>query len=238
MVSYDELHTEEAFNAERIPEGLANLREEILRFYQWEGWRIGIVGDNNHLWGYHRSRRWINESRFCTNRLASVSETPGNIGRGDSNHVAAIDLVTNEVAARAIYTRVNHARIVGRLPQLRQVILETSPWHVHLSFDRGSLNDNHTLLFNIITNRDFGGGRMVTVNATMPELSEGSEGGHVSTWQTLANLRGASLKVDGEFGPLTRQATMDAQRKYGAESIDGVVGPETWVIGLAAEDQV
>ena len=238
MVTYDELRTEEAFNHELVPQGLRDLRSAILNFYGWESWRVGSIGDNLHLWGYHRSRRWIQESRFCTNRSASVSETGGNRFGGDSNAVAGMDILSNEATVRAIYARVKTAFTAGRLPQLRQVILETSPWHVHLSFDRGQLDSDHARLLAAIVGRENGDTRMVTVNATMPELRAGSNGPHVRTWQTLCNLRGASLQVDGEFGPLTDGATRGVQSRYGAESVDGVVGPETWVIGLAGEDQV
>lgn len=238
MVSYAELEAEDVFHNEYIPFNLLELRSNLIAFFGWSGDRIGLRGDNRHLWGYHRSRAWIQTSQFCTNREASVIETEGNRNGGNPNAIAGMDIVTNQVHALAIYTRVNTARLAGRLPMLRQVILERNPDHAHLSFDRGHLDDNMQLLFQLITGQLPGGQKMVTVRATMPELRKGSSGPHVMTWQTLCNLRGATLAVDGDFGPLTDGATRELQRMFAAESIDGIVGPETWVIGLAAEDQV
>lgn len=237
MPSYDELREEAVWTNQFTPPSLADLRQAVLDYYTWDGWRIGVMGDNNHTWGYHRSRAWIAESRFCTNRSSSVVETEGNRTGGNPNAVAGMDLIVNEVAARAMHTRINTARLAGRLPQLRQVILESGPWHVHLSFDRGYLDHDHGLLFRCIINQDAGGIKMVTVRATMPELRRGVNNSHVKTWQALCNLRGAGLSVDGDFGPKTDAATRALQTRYGAESVDGVVGPETWVIGLAGEDQ-
>lgn len=238
MVTYDELRQEPAWNAEFIPEGLARLRIDTLNYFGWPGERIGIIGDNRHLAFYHRSRRWIAESQYCTNRSASVTETEGNRTGGNPNAVAGMDIITNQATALAMWIRINTAKVAGRLPQLRQVILESNPAHVHLSFDRGHLDDDHSLLFQLITNQQSGGQPMVTVRAEMPELRQGSQGDHVKTWQMLCNRRGATLSVDGEFGPKTHAATRAVQQNFGAESVDGIVGPETWVIGLAGEDQV
>lgn len=238
MPDYYELRTEDVWNNQFTPSALADLREAVLSFYSWDGWRIGIMGDDNHTWGYHRSRAWIQQSDFCTNRTASVTETEGNRTGGNPNAVAGMDLIINEVAARAMYVRINTAKAAGLLPELRQVILESGPWHVHLSFDRGHLEGGYQLLYQLITNQTAGSDKMIVVQASMPELRKGSKGSHVKTWQTLCNLRGGSLSVDGDFGPITEGTTKWVQSHFGAESVDGIVGPETWVIGLAAEDQV
>src|SRR5690625_7475688 len=47
------------------------------------------------------------------------------------------------------------------------------------------------------------------------------------TLQTNLNERGASLAVDGSFGPATRTAVRSLQSAAGI-SVDGVVGPQTW----------
>src|SRR3990167_6456336 len=57
-------------------------------------------------------------------------------------------------------------------------------------------------------------------------LNVGSSGTNVSQLQTLLNKLGAKLNVNGKYGPLTRQAVMDFQRRAGIR-VDGIVGPET-----------
>lgn len=237
MPTLEELASEQVWRDEYVPSALNQLRAMLLDYYSWSTWRIGTIGDKNHLSGYHRSRNWIQNSRFCKNRSYSVTETPGNRNGGDGRAIAAMDISTTETLARAIHARLEGARQSGLLSHVRQVILESNPWHVHISFDRGALAFDPHPIFSIITGTLYGGGKLVTVKATMPELRQESRGAHVSTWQTLANLRGAQLNVDGEFGPLTDAATREVQRRYGAESVDGIVGPETWAIGLAGEDQ-
>ena len=60
----------------------------------------------------------------------------------------------------------------------------------------------------------------------MPTLKKGSEGKAVKVWQIIVGV-----KVDGDFGSKTHQATLDFQKKYGLK-MDGIVGPDTWGKGL------
>ena len=63
-----------------------------------------------------------------------------------------------------------------------------------------------------------------------PELRLNSRGPDVLKLQRLLNsrLEGATpLKVDGWFGPRTREALLQAQAKFHLAS-DGIVGPKTW----------
>jgi cell wall-associated NlpC family hydrolase len=57
-------------------------------------------------------------------------------------------------------------------------------------------------------------------------ISEGANGECVSTLQSMLNDKGASLDVDGDFGPATKAAVIDFQSGNGLEA-DGVVGPQT-----------
>lgn len=63
-----------------------------------------------------------------------------------------------------------------------------------------------------------------------PNLNMGSKRYAVQELQLKLNMAGAfpALKVDGMFGPLTRQAVRDFQEAQGL-TIDGAVGPLTWV---------
>ena len=58
------------------------------------------------------------------------------------------------------------------------------------------------------------------------KLRFGSTGANVSELQSALNAKGASLAVDGKFGPRTLAAVKDFQASSGI-AVDGVVGPET-----------
>ncbi len=57
-------------------------------------------------------------------------------------------------------------------------------------------------------------------------IRQGQFSGCVTQLQTLLNNNGASLDVDGDFGPLTRNAVESYQATRGLE-VDGIVGPYT-----------
>lgn len=58
-------------------------------------------------------------------------------------------------------------------------------------------------------------------------LQEGNEGPAVTLLQRLLNETGASLNVDGIFGPQTRGAVTAFQLQHGLGA-DGIAGPATW----------
>lgn len=58
------------------------------------------------------------------------------------------------------------------------------------------------------------------------KLRWGSQGASVEQLQSALNNEGASLAVDGKFGPLTHSAVKDYQQTNGLQ-VDGVVGSET-----------
>lgn len=63
--------------------------------------------------------------------------------------------------------------------------------------------------------------------AKYTQISYGSTGSNVSDLQKLLNKNGYSLDVDGSFGPKTRDAVRDYQKKNNL-SVDGIVGDQTW----------
>jgi peptidoglycan hydrolase-like protein with peptidoglycan-binding domain len=65
-----------------------------------------------------------------------------------------------------------------------------------------------------------------------PTLSEGATGAAVQTLQTRLNVWGASLTVDGNFGPATLAAVKAFQTEQKL-TVDGEVGPQTWAALLA-----
>lgn len=76
------------------------------------------------------------------------------------------------------------------------------------------------------------------VKDRLPLLKRGSTGWQVGLWQQILQHHNFVARVDNVFGPKTEASTIALQRKYGAESLDGSVGPETWTIGLTGKDQV
>lgn len=65
-----------------------------------------------------------------------------------------------------------------------------------------------------------------TVNE-LPMLERGSKGPMVRRLQALANVAGAGLSVDGDFGPKTDAAVRRLQGNWGLQ-VDGEVGKKTW----------
>jgi lysozyme len=60
-----------------------------------------------------------------------------------------------------------------------------------------------------------------------PTLTEGDTGPAVQTLQTRLNVWGATLAVDGNFGPATLAAVKAFQAAQKL-TVDGIVGPQTW----------
>ena len=77
-----------------------------------------------------------------------------------------------------------------------------------------------------------GGGAGQTSGPAEPTLSEGATGDAVKTLQTRLNVWGATLTVDGDFGPATLAAVKAFQTQQHL-TVDGVVGPQTWAALLA-----
>ena len=60
----------------------------------------------------------------------------------------------------------------------------------------------------------------------LPLLRSGSRGGNVRVLQSALNASGANIRVDGIYGPATRNAVRDLQRSAGI-AVDGVAGRDT-----------
>lgn len=64
----------------------------------------------------------------------------------------------------------------------------------------------------------------------------GARGPVVGQLQSLLNKKGAGIKIDDDFGPVTNSALLDFQGENGLEQ-DGVCGPLTWTkLGVSAGD--
>lgn len=65
------------------------------------------------------------------------------------------------------------------------------------------------------------------VSVSLPIIQKGSKGEEVKALQTLLNLRGNKLSVDGSCGDLTTNAIKKFQKEKKL-SIDGICGKDTW----------
>jgi hypothetical protein len=74
-----------------------------------------------------------------------------------------------------------------------------------------------------VTSRNCGG----NPSPTWPTVAQGASGERVKTVQYLLNHHGASLSVDGDFGPATHSAVRSFQSARGL-GVDGIVGSQTW----------
>ena len=69
--------------------------------------------------------------------------------------------------------------------------------------------------------------RKYTGTIPKPTMKKGSSGTGVENWQKFLNWYGSyGLKVDGKFGPLTKEATRAFQAANGLTD-DGIAGPKT-----------
>lgn len=140
----------------------------------------------------------------------------------------------------------------------------THSWHWHLSEVRAYVEswDNKACMLSVLAGETLAaylarGGKLlkpITVPPTppapapdwmdllvknrLPVLRKGSTGWSVGLLQGILNRHGFALKEDQDYGDKTTAAVLALQKKYGAESKDGVCGPETWTIALTRSDQV
>lgn len=193
MPSYEELQQEDAWRDEYSPAALKALSSGLEAY--WPGAKCYVRGDNDHTRGYHRSRRWIQESIYCTNRTYSVSRTPGDRGGGDPNWSCALDLTNlSQEDLHAACRRLDEACRAGRLEKITEWYGNTGGdsivdgWdnisnrpassdsshltHLHISFDRGRANEDHSDVLKILT----GGGMESTEKVQYPTNAERTYG--------------------------------------------------------------
>ncbi|HZN76036.1 MAG TPA: hypothetical protein VFC00_30765 [Micromonosporaceae bacterium] len=175
MPSYDQLDNEAAWRDEYEPPALKVLAAGLRA--HWPGCGVWIRGDNDHLRGYHRSRRWIKESIYCTDRSYSVSRTTGDRSGGDPNWACALDLGNlSQAELMATCRRLDEAVRAGRLEKITEWYgnlggdTRVDGWdniadrlasadsshltHLHMSFDRGRANEDHSDVLAILTGVD------------------------------------------------------------------------------------
>jgi hypothetical protein len=241
MPGYDQLDDEAAWRAEAAAPGLARLTSGLQA--HWPGAQIGLRGNNVHLNGYHRSRRWIKESRHCTNRTYSVSRTAGDKSGGNDNWVCALDFGgIPQAELHAVCRRLDVAVRAGRLEKITEWYgnfggdQRVDGWdnisdrlassdsshltHLHMSFDRGRANEDHSDVLAILIGQ--GGDDMF--------CSYGDKGDKVKAMQLqLKQVRPDLLAqhgADGDYG----QETADAVSSALTGGYGRVYGPQEFAL--------
>jgi hypothetical protein len=171
-----QLQSEPAWQAEFTPPSLRALRVRLAQHFAVPLANIGTRGNEFHLSGYHRSRRWIKQSAYCVSRTYSVSRTPGDRSGGSDDAVSAMDITLPRAQLLGMCQRLDVAVRAGRLEKITEWYGNTDGdqrvdgydnlsdrvassdsshlWHAHLSFDRGRVAEDHADLFAILTGVD------------------------------------------------------------------------------------
>lgn len=155
---------------------LVELGVKLREHYHLTAGAIGIKGNAAHTQGYHRSANWVRNSAYCTNRTYSVTETTGNRTPANADWCCALDLTLPHDDLLAACQRLDEAVRAGRLEKvtewygnddgdsrvdgydnIRNVVASSDSshlWHLHLSFDRKRVAEDHTDVFEILTGAD------------------------------------------------------------------------------------
>lgn len=177
MPTYADLERESWWRAEVAPPNLAKLITALQKHYGVGYSHIAARGDNNHLYGYHRSRAWILNSQHSRYRSSDYSvQHPLDKG-GDANWYSAFDV--NPGPAEELYAmckRIDFAARAGRLEKVREwygnfgdddrvdgwdniydrVASSDSShlFHLHGSIFRAHANDDHSDLLAVLIGED------------------------------------------------------------------------------------
>lgn len=243
--TYAELETEAAYREERSTPSMARLMSKLrVRYPRAE---VGSKGDRCHLYGGHRSRRWIKTSRFCTNRTSTISRTAGDRTGGDDNWYVAIDINPDPVNPNELYAmcqRIDKALRSGQFEKItewygtfgdddhvdgwdniadRIASADSSHLkHLHFRFDRGRAAEDHDDVFKMLTGAE--GTELMYV-----DFGDGKDvvGGNVYVREMQLDLMesGADLTAvggpDGVFGPGTA-AALAAQLNAALVAVPGL----------------
>ena len=265
MPTYEELRRESVYNAMTIPIELGYLARNLRNFWELQPQAVGMFPDRFHTSGYHMSRNWLRSSQFAQRRGYSTTETPGNRAGGNGNAISAMDitlprgllLVTCrrlDVAVRAgllekvteWYGNIGGDNRVDGYDNIVNRVESSDPshlWHLHMSFDRGLVEENHGDLFRILTTGATtptgptppipgtgNPGWTDIMISTAPLVTAGQTGPWVRTVQGLCQARGEAIAVDGDFRGQTERAVKAIQQRAGLALVEGMVGPQTWPV--------
>lgn len=166
--------SDRAWVHETVPASLVQLGERLRVFFGVPVGNVGFKGDTEHRRGYHRSREFLLNSAYATNRRYSTAE-PGNTG-GDGSWVCAMDLSLPHDVLVAVCRRLDLAVRGGRLEKVAEwygntggdnrvdgydnianAVASSDPshlWHVHCSFLRSRAGEDHSDVYAVLTGED------------------------------------------------------------------------------------
>jgi len=163
MPTYLQLRQEPVWLEQITPPNMTTFLLDPLRaHYNMDARSIGAMGDNNHLYGRHRSRDWCLTSRYCTNRSYGTKDARDKGGLGDWYRASDVG-----IQGQALYDashRMDDLTRSGRCPGIAEWFgtfdgetvvgwYEGHPsssddshlWHLHVGLWTESANDQATM---------------------------------------------------------------------------------------------
>jgi len=114
MVSYAALESEEVWVDEYVAPAQQAFNSRMQSYFRLASAAIGSKGDNNHLYGRHRSYAWAVESIYCTD--PSYGTVDGRDQPGDHNWLRATDIGISGKVHWDAARRLDSAVRAGKLP--------------------------------------------------------------------------------------------------------------------------
>ena len=163
MPTYLQLASEPVWNAQHTTDVMTAVLLDPLRVHYNRGpASIGAAGDNQHLYGRHRSRSWCLNSIYCTDR--SYGTQDGRDQVGDGNWYRACDIGITGAELQAASRRMDALVRSGGAPGVAEWFgtfdghnvvgwFEGHPsssddshlWHLHVGFWTGFAADEATM---------------------------------------------------------------------------------------------
>jgi hypothetical protein len=119
VVAYALLESEQVWHDQIVPPFMTSFLIVPLREHYGLGADlIGAPGDNNHLYGRHRSPNWDRQSRYCTDRAYGTTDARDHAG--DQDWYRAVDIGITGDELHAACRRLDTAVRAGQLPEVAE----------------------------------------------------------------------------------------------------------------------
>jgi hypothetical protein len=128
-----QLEQEPWWGAEREAPAHAAFNARLREHYGHTRAETGSKGDQNHLRGRHRSRAWVANSAYCTDRTYGNRDARDKAG--DANWLRATDVGISGAELRAASAQLDAAVKAGRLPSVAEWFGTKDGTHVTGWFD-------------------------------------------------------------------------------------------------------